>query len=305
MDTELLKTFLEVERTRHFGRAAEHLFLTQAAVSARIKQLEEILGAQLFSRVRNNVQLTPQGERLLRHAETILNAWTRARHEVASANRTELMLAVGGVPSLWDIFLQAWLIEVQTRYPDASILAEALPADTLLRRIRDRTLDLAVSFESPQMTDLKVCELATIRLVLVTTHGQLDCERAMSYGDYVLVDWGTGFASAHAQAFPTARTPRFRFGLGRLALGFILARGGSAYLPEAMVAVDPTRLTRVVDAPVIERAAFAYFSRDANADGRIDGVLDLLHYQSQHPDAAMLEAISSGQPGVAPSGLEL
>ncbi|MGB1090783.1 MAG: LysR family transcriptional regulator, partial [Oceanobacter sp.] len=37
MDTELLKTFLEVSRTRHFGRAAENLFLTQSAVSFRVR----------------------------------------------------------------------------------------------------------------------------------------------------------------------------------------------------------------------------------------------------------------------------
>lgn len=44
MDTELLKTFLEVSRTRHFGRAAESLYLTQSAVSFRIRQLENQLG---------------------------------------------------------------------------------------------------------------------------------------------------------------------------------------------------------------------------------------------------------------------
>ena len=40
LDTDLLKTFLEVTKTRHFGRAAEHLFLTQSAVSFRVRQLE-------------------------------------------------------------------------------------------------------------------------------------------------------------------------------------------------------------------------------------------------------------------------
>ncbi|MEX2517286.1 MAG: LysR family transcriptional regulator, partial [Gammaproteobacteria bacterium] len=44
MDVDLLKTFLEVQRTRHFGRAADNLFLTQSAISARIRQLEDELG---------------------------------------------------------------------------------------------------------------------------------------------------------------------------------------------------------------------------------------------------------------------
>ena len=72
MDTELLKTFLEVRKTRHFGRAAQNLYITQAAVSARIKQLEESLGATLFIRKRNNIQLSSEGERLVPHAQMML-----------------------------------------------------------------------------------------------------------------------------------------------------------------------------------------------------------------------------------------
>ena len=50
MDIGVLKTFLEVNRTRHFGQAADNLFLTQSAVSARIRLLEQTLGVPLFSR---------------------------------------------------------------------------------------------------------------------------------------------------------------------------------------------------------------------------------------------------------------
>ena len=48
MDLELPRTFLEVNRTRHFGQAADALCVTQAAVSARTKQLEGLLGVSLF-----------------------------------------------------------------------------------------------------------------------------------------------------------------------------------------------------------------------------------------------------------------
>ena len=65
MDTELLRTFLEVRQTGHFARAARNLSLTQAAVSARIKQLETLVGQQLLTRARNNVQLTEAGRQLL------------------------------------------------------------------------------------------------------------------------------------------------------------------------------------------------------------------------------------------------
>ncbi|SUI42672.1 HTH-type transcriptional regulator gltC [Serratia marcescens] len=104
MDTELLKTFLEVSRTRHFGRAAESLYLTQSAVSFRIRQLENQLGANLFTRHRNNIRLTPAGERLLPYAESLMNTWQLAKKEVVrSLQHTEL--SIGATASLWEAYL--------------------------------------------------------------------------------------------------------------------------------------------------------------------------------------------------------
>ena len=48
MDIRFLTTFIEVAKTRHFGKAAENLYLTQSAVSARIKLLEEYFHTTLF-----------------------------------------------------------------------------------------------------------------------------------------------------------------------------------------------------------------------------------------------------------------
>lgn len=83
MDTELLKTFLEVSKTRHFGRAAESLYLTQSAVSFRIRQLETQLGTNLFTRHRNNIRLTVAGERLIPYAESLMNTWLLAKKKLA------------------------------------------------------------------------------------------------------------------------------------------------------------------------------------------------------------------------------
>lgn len=94
MDTELLKTFLEVSRTRHFGRAAESLYLTQSAVSFRIRQLENQLGVNLFTRHRNNIRLTAAGEKLLPYAETLMSTWQAARKEVAHTSRHNEFLSV-------------------------------------------------------------------------------------------------------------------------------------------------------------------------------------------------------------------
>ena len=79
-----MRTFLEVSRTCHFGRAADALHLTQAAVSARIKLLEGSLGVALFERTKREVRITPEGNRLKRHAELLLAEWRKARQDVTA-----------------------------------------------------------------------------------------------------------------------------------------------------------------------------------------------------------------------------
>lgn len=261
MDIGLLKTFLEIHRTRHFGQAADNLFLTQSAVSARIRLLEQTVGVQLFTRTRNNIELTPAGKKLLKYAETILTTWNRARQDISVIDSDHIPLAVGGVPSLWDILLQSWLNNLIANNANIAVHAEVNSAEVLVRRMLDNTLDLAFLFESLQMTELVVEEVATIVLILVTTTPGLNAREAVDR-DYVLVDWGTSFSLSHAQHFQDMSPPRVHVQLGRLAHHYILEHGGSAYLAQSMVADDLEKgvLHVVEDAPSIKRKVYAAYS---------------------------------------------
>jgi DNA-binding transcriptional LysR family regulator len=66
-----LEAFLEVARSGQFTKAAANLHLTQSALSQRILNLEKLLGLTLFVRDRSGPRLTPEGERLLQHAQTL------------------------------------------------------------------------------------------------------------------------------------------------------------------------------------------------------------------------------------------
>jgi DNA-binding transcriptional LysR family regulator len=56
----------------HFRIASENLFITQSAVSARIKLLENDLGVLLFDRSQKHLKLTPEGNRLIKHANELI-----------------------------------------------------------------------------------------------------------------------------------------------------------------------------------------------------------------------------------------
>ena len=260
MDITLIRTFLEVNRCRHFGRAANNLCVTQSAVSARIRQLEEILGVDLFTRQRNNIDLTPAGAKFLRYADIMINAWFRACQDIAVEDSTQSLLSIGGTPSLWDIFLQDWLNEVTVALPNISINAEVHHADVLLRKLLDRTLDLTVGFDSMQTSEIELVEIRKISFVLVSSQPDQSADEAVNT-DYVYVDWGTFFGVRHAQYFPDVKPPRLRVQLGRLALSHILQCGGSAYLAESMVQkeLDENSLYKVKGAPTISRPSYASY----------------------------------------------
>lgn len=265
MDTDLLKTFLAVERTRHFGKAANTLCITQSAVSARIRLLEETLGVTLFVRNRHNIQLSDKGQRLLKHARAILHQWDETRRALAIEEETPRpILRIGGVFSLWDVTLQQWIQRLYQHIPDLSIHAEVETEDVMVRKLSDGVLDVGFFLEAPQNLDLVCREICTISLILVSSQ---TVQAALTYNQimedhYILLDWGTHFTTWHRQHFPDLSTPMMQVNLGRVALHFLLQQPSSAYLAEPLCQTYlDTKILRVVtDAPRFEYKLHALYS---------------------------------------------
>lgn len=283
MDLELLRTFLEVDRTRHFGKAAEALHLTQAAVSARIKLLETTLGVTLFTRARRDIGLTPEGNKLKRYAEKLIADWRKARQDVAIGAENE-QLAIGGSPRLWDVLLQDWLADIHRHKPDMAIIAESHTPELLVRRLLDGVLDVGFMLEAPNLENLQIAEVASIQLVLVSASGPVDVVEALNY-QYVMVDWGFSHALHHRRLFPDAAEPYFRFSQAKMTLEFIKNVGGAAYLPTRMVAedVEDEVLFVVSDAPAINRSAYAVYPLRSERKDLIEECLSLLSYDAELP----------------------
>ncbi len=275
MDIDSFRTLLEVNRTRHFGKAAEALFITQSAVSARIKKLEETLGVTLLDRQRRDIHPTPEGRRLLRHTEHMLALWRKAQQDVALAEQAQVQLAVGGVVSLWDVRLQSWVHQVHDALPEVALFLEAYGHDRLMRRMIDGVLDVVFVYEPPQLEEFMTDQIASISLVMVSRQPNQTAEDALK--DYIMVDWGQMHALQHARHFPDAPAPAQRISQGTIALNFMLACGGAAYLAEKTVTplLEAGHLFRVARAPIIERGAFAVYPRRS---ARVDLIKQVLEY---------------------------
>jgi DNA-binding transcriptional LysR family regulator len=281
MDLELLRTFLEVRRTRHFGRAAEALHLTQAAVSARIKHLESLLGVQLFERLRRDIRLTPEGNRLLSYAERLIAEWRKARQDVTIGGANQ-QLALGGSLRLWDVLLQDWLHRLHREKPDLAIIAESHTPEVLTRRLLDGVLDIAFMLEPAQLEILQIKRIALVSLIMVSTRAGINTDEALAR-DYLMVDWGLAHAIHHRRLFPDAPEPQIRVGQAKMALAYLLEIGGTAYLPMRMVMneLELGLLYIVQDAPTIDWHAYAIYPIRSNRIELIRQALKLFEYRVQ------------------------
>lgn len=255
MDIELTRTFLEIVAAGSFVGAAERLNVTQTTVSARVRSLEDRLGRRLFVRNKSGAALTPAGEQFLRHAPALVQAWERARQQVAVPDGRRAVVAIGCEPTLWNPLLLDWLLWMRRAAPDLAWRAHVGLADDLIGKVADGVLDIAVVYAPRYRSGLKVELLVEEKLVLVTTADD-DADDADSY---VFVDWGPDFAARHNMSFPERVNSGAFVGLGPLGLGYILAAGGSGYFRSRLVQphLDSGRLRRVPGAPEYAYPAYA------------------------------------------------
>ena len=263
MDTEVVRTFLEIVAQRSFSAAAERLHVAQTTVSARIRLLEERLGRPLFIRNKTGAELTPAGEQLLRYAPTFVQLWERARHQVALPPNKQAVLAIGSELSVWNPLLLKWLIWMREAAPEIAVRAKVGLAEDLNTQVAEGVLDLSVLYTPQHRPGLEVELLMKEKLVLVTTYP--DPKRVIDT-DYVYVDWGSDFALHHSLSFPELTDPGLFVGLGPLALSYILEVGGSGYFRMSAVKahLDTGTLRLVPATPEFSYPAYAVYGTNAN-----------------------------------------
>ncbi|EBZ9056465.1 TPA_asm: HTH-type transcriptional regulator HdfR [Salmonella enterica subsp. enterica serovar London] len=261
VDTELLKTFLEVSRTRHFGRAAEALYLTQSAVSFRIRQLENQLGVNLFTRHRNNIRLTTAGEKLLPYAETLMNTWQAARKEVAHTSRHN-EFSIGASASLWECMLNAWLGRLyQLQEPQSGLQFEARIAQrqSLVKQLNERQLDLLITTEAPKMDEFSSQLLGHFTLALYCSSPA----RKKSELNYLRLEWGPDFQQHETGLIAADEVPVLTTSSAELARQQLSALNGCSWLPVNWVN-EKGGLHTVADSATLSRPLYAIWLQNSD-----------------------------------------
>lgn len=140
MDFEQLRTFMEVSRLRSFSRAAEKLMVTQPAISAQIRTLENEVGARLFDRDGGKVTFTAAGRVFEPFAEHCLECHNHIMVTVGELHRTprgEISVSANEATSLY--VLPAVFAQFKRQYTRVGL--------SIVRADRVRTVEAVLNRE--------------------------------------------------------------------------------------------------------------------------------------------------------------
>lgn len=255
MNLSTLKTFLAIVETGSLVRASEHLNVTQSTVTTRLKALETELGQTLIHRNRTPVALTATGLRFKRYAEAMTDLWQQARQETSLPVGVEGMCNLGCHMDLWPSLGQRAFAVFRSRHENAAISAWPGEQTQLDQWLGTGLVDVALSYRVGTHENQVTHTLEPEQLILVSTNP--DSPVRFDPG-YVYVDGGEEFARRHAASYADASIAQISFGSAVWGLQYILANGGTAYLPERLAQphLAAGRLHLLAQAPTFSRNVY-------------------------------------------------
>jgi LysR family hydrogen peroxide-inducible transcriptional activator len=140
-----LRYLVNLDKERHFSRAAERSFVSQPTLSVALKKLEEELGVTLFERIRGEARPTPVGERIIAQARRVL-AEAKRVEDIAREGKDEMAgpLRLGAIYTVGPSLLPALVPELRERAPQMPLVIEENFTAMLLQQLRDNELDVAI-----------------------------------------------------------------------------------------------------------------------------------------------------------------
>lgn len=140
-----LRYLVNLDKERHFGRAAERSFVSQPTLSVAVKKLEDELGVLLFERNRGEARPTPVGERIIAQARRVL-AEAALVEDLAKEGRDELTgaLRLGAIYTVGPYLLPALVPLLRQRTPLMPLVIEENFTAVLLQQLRGNELDAVI-----------------------------------------------------------------------------------------------------------------------------------------------------------------
>lgn len=154
MNTRFVETFVMLAQLRSFRATARAVHATPAAISLRIKNLEDELKTELIDRTSKEFRLTPAGEYLLSYAKSVVDA---TRNMQAAARKESVIrgrLRLGVIESVVHSWLSHYVKQLNADYPELEIDLAVDKSSVLEQRLVARELDLVIRVEGINSSEI-------------------------------------------------------------------------------------------------------------------------------------------------------
>lgn len=165
-----LEAFLAVAERRSVSRAARALYLTQPALSARLRNLERDLGLELFERTSRGVRLTAAGHAFRPYAQRVLQTIADGRRVLAELGTNGTRLVLGAAPAASAYLLPALLRSFQSAHPDVQVSVLTGHSEEVLDMVLRERVHLGLVRELGH-PDIVTVPLSVDEIVLVVRPG--------------------------------------------------------------------------------------------------------------------------------------
>lgn len=240
MELSDLKIFCTVVEAGGVTRAAERLHRVPSNVTTRIRQLEEELGTNLFSRDGRQLILSPAGHTLLGYAKQ-LNALAQAAREALNTTEPRGSLRLGSMEAAAAVRLPTPLARYHARYPAVTLELSTGPTAQLIARVLAGEIEAAIAADVQDDPRLETMPAFTEALVLVAAAGHPAIRGPEDVPQASLLAFPAG--CAYRQRLETwfgalgARPARIvELGSYHAMLGCAVAGMGVALVPESLLA---------------------------------------------------------------------
>jgi LysR family hydrogen peroxide-inducible transcriptional activator len=145
LNLQQLEYIVAVDKHRHFLKAANACFVTQATLSMMIKKLEEELEVIIFDRSKQPVVPTDIGKKIIGQAQVVLRE-TGHLKEVAKAVKNEVQgqMRIGIIPTLAPYLLPLFLYDLLKKYPQVKIRISELNTNQIIEQLSNDLIDVGI-----------------------------------------------------------------------------------------------------------------------------------------------------------------
>ncbi|RDJ15479.1 hydrogen peroxide-inducible genes activator [Rhizobium grahamii] len=141
-----MRYFDALATTRHFGRAAEMVHISQPALSTQIMEMEEYLGAKLVERTRQSTILTPKGEEVLHYVRAILHQVDLLEQTARKGGGTlEGLIRIGIIPTVAPYLVPQFVPHLRKAYPSVEVELREAVTDRLMADLLTGKLDAVIA----------------------------------------------------------------------------------------------------------------------------------------------------------------